>query len=57
VVATLSNGTTERITPVTVGGRGYLALALPSGTTLTRLALRDRSGHAFATVTSIPPAG
>ena len=55
--ATLSNGTTERITPVTVGGRGYVALALPAGTTLTRLTLEDRSGHAFATVTSIPPAG
>ena len=57
VAATLSNGTTERITPVTVGGRGYVALALPPGTTLTRLTLADRSGHVFATVTSIPPAG
>ena len=57
VAATLSNGTTERITPVTVGGRGYVALALPPGTALTRLTLEDRSGHVFATVTSIPPAG
>lgn len=57
VTATLSSGTTERITPVTVGGRRYLALAMPSGTTLTRLTLDDTSGHAFATVTSIPPAG
>ena len=57
VAATLSNGTTERITPVTVGGRGYVALALPSATTLTRLTLEDRSGHVFATVTSSPPAG
>jgi hypothetical protein len=57
VTATLSTGRTERITPVTVGGRRYLALALPSGTTLTRLTLDDASGHAFATVTSIPPAG
>jgi hypothetical protein len=57
VTATLSGGTTERITPVTVGGRRYLALALPSGTTLTRLTLDDASGHAFATVTSIPPSG
>jgi hypothetical protein len=57
VTAALSNGTADRITPVTVGGRSYLALALPSGTTLTRLTLLDRSGHAFATVTSIPPAG
>jgi hypothetical protein len=40
-----------------VGGRSYLALALPSGTTLTRLTLLDRSGHAFATVTSIPSVG
>jgi hypothetical protein len=55
--ATLSGGTTGRITPVTVGGCRYLALALPSGTTLTRLTLDDTSGHAFATVTSIPPAG
>jgi hypothetical protein len=57
VLATLSSGRTERITPVTVGGRSYLALAVPSGTTLTRLTLDDRSGRAFATVTSIPPAG
>jgi hypothetical protein len=57
VTATLSSGRTERITPVTVGGRRYLALALRSGTTLTRLTLDDASGHAFATVTSIPPAG
>ncbi len=56
VAATLSNGTAERITPVTVGGRRYAALALPPGTSLTRLTLEDRSGHAFATVTSIPPA-
>jgi hypothetical protein len=57
VTATLSDGTAEHITPVTVGGRGYVALALPAGTTLTRLTLGDRSGHTFATVTSIPPAG
>jgi hypothetical protein len=57
VTATLSSGTTERITPVTVGGRRYLALALPSGTTLSRLTLDDASGHAFATVTSIPLSG
>ena len=57
VTAALSNGTTERIAPVTVGGRNYLALALAPGTTLTRLVLLDRSGHAFATVTSIPPGG
>ncbi len=56
MTATLSSGTSARITPVTVGGRSYIALALPAGSTLARLSLRDRSGHAFATVTSIPPA-
>ena len=38
-------------------GRRYLALAVPAGVTLTRVTLRDGSGHAFATVTAIPPAG
>lgn len=56
MTATLSSGTSARITPVTVGGRSYIALALQAGSTLARLSLRDRSGHAFATVTSIPPA-
>ena len=34
----------------------YLALAVPAGATLTRVTLRDASGHVFATVTAIPPA-
>jgi hypothetical protein len=29
---------------------------VPAGATLTRVTLRDGSGHAFATVTPIPPA-
>jgi hypothetical protein len=56
-VATLSDGTSQRIRPVSVAGRRYLALAVPAGATLTRVTLRDRSGHAFATVTAIPPGG
>ena len=55
-VATRSDGTTQRITPVTIAGRRYLALTVPAGTTLTRVALRNASGHAFAIVTAIPPA-
>ena len=55
-VATLSDGTTQRIRPAIVAGRRYLALAVPAGATLTRVTLRDGSGHAFATVTAIPPA-
>ena len=57
VVATLSDGTSRRIRPVTIAGRRYLALAVPAGATLTRVTLRDAAGHAFATVTVIPPAG
>ena len=53
-VASLSDGTSQRIHPVTIAGRRYLALALPAGSTLTRVTLRDASGHAFATVTAIP---
>jgi hypothetical protein len=56
-VATLSDGTSQRIRLVIVAGRRYLALAVPAGVTLTRVTLRDGSGHAFATVTAIPPAG
>jgi hypothetical protein len=55
-VATLSGGTTQRIRPVTIAGRRYLALAVPAGATLTRVTLRDASGHVLATVTAIPPA-
>ena len=55
-VATLSDGTSQRIRPATVAGRRYLALAVPAGATLARVTLRDGSGHAFATVTAIPPA-
>jgi hypothetical protein len=53
-VATLSDGTSRRIRPVSVAGRRYLALAVPAGVTLTRVTLRDGSGRALATVTAIP---
>jgi hypothetical protein len=56
-VATLSDGTSERIRPAIIAGRRYLALAVPAGSTLTRVTLRDASGHAFASVTAIPPGG
>jgi hypothetical protein len=53
----VQQGPTGRISPVTAGGRSYVARALPSGTMLTRLALAGTSGHTFATGTSIPPVG
>jgi hypothetical protein len=56
-VATLPDGTTQRIRPAVVAGRRYLALAVPAGVTLTRVSLADGSGHVFAAVTAIPPAG
>jgi hypothetical protein len=56
-VATLSDGTSRRIRPVSVAGRRYLALAVPAGVTLTRVTLRDGSGRALATVTAIPLTG
>lgn len=53
-VATLSGGSTRRLTPDTWNGRKYLALAFPDRLRLTELYLFDRKGNCFATVTSIP---
>jgi hypothetical protein len=46
--ATLSDGTTSRVDPVTVTGRSYLGLAVARPARLLRLALYDASGTPFA---------
>ena len=50
VYATVSNGTTQRVVPVRVGGRAYIALVAPPGCQLSSLSLFDARGHAFASV-------
>src|SRR5262249_11105734 len=50
VYATVSNGTTQRVVPVRVAGRAYIAIVAPAGCQLTWLSLFDASGHLFANV-------
>jgi hypothetical protein len=45
--ASLSNGTTQRVVPVRVTGRAYVAIVVPAGCSLTWVSLFDASGHLF----------
>jgi hypothetical protein len=56
LMASLSNGTTRRLTPIDLAGRKYTGFAIGHGSRLVRLTLYDTAGHAFATTTSIPAA-
>jgi hypothetical protein len=55
-VATLSDGSTRQLAPVSSGGRDYLAVAVPARLRVVRVSLFDRAGHRFATTTSLPAA-
>lgn len=57
LVATLSDGPAERVTPVVVKGRRYAAFLVPSGCTLTQLTWLDRAGRVIGTATSLPSSG
>ena len=48
--ASIDNGTTQRVVPVRVAGRAYIALVAPAGCQLTSLSLFDANGHLFAHV-------
>ena len=48
LVARLSDGRPLRIRPAQVGGRQYLAVALPAGLTLTEVTGYDRAGRPIA---------
>jgi hypothetical protein len=45
--ASVSNGTTQRVVPVRVAGRAYVAIVAPPGCSLTWVSLFDASGHLF----------
>jgi hypothetical protein len=47
-VARLSDGRPLRIRPAQVGGRQYVAVALPAGLTLTEVSGYDRAGRPIA---------
>ena len=48
--ARLSDGGSVRVRPVQVGGRQYVALAVPADRTVTRVTVYDRAGVAFGIV-------
>jgi hypothetical protein len=48
LMARLSDGRSLRVRPVGVGGRQYLALALPAGLTVTEVTGYDRAGQPIA---------
>jgi hypothetical protein len=46
--ASIDNGTMQRVVPIRVAGRAYIAVVAPLGCQLTSLSLFDASGHMFA---------
>ncbi len=59
MIVSFADGTTRRLTPALLSGRGYIALAVlavPHGARLVRLISYDAAGHPFASTTSLPPA-
>jgi hypothetical protein len=51
LVARLSDGRTQRLMPVDIGGREYFGLALGNAVTVAGLTVYDARGHAFGTAT------
>ncbi len=55
--ATLSDGSTQVVTPRVVDGRKYAGFSVGASVRLKRLAWLDASGHAFASTTALPRFG
>jgi hypothetical protein len=55
--ATLSDGSTQLVTPRVVDGRRYAAFAVGSALRLKRLTWLDTAGQAFASTTALPRYG
>lgn len=55
--ATLSDGSTQLVTPHVVGGRKYAAFAVATSLRLVRLTWLDSAGKAFGSTTALPRAG
>jgi hypothetical protein len=55
--ATISDGSTQLVTPRVVGGRKYAAFAVATSLRLVRLTWLDSTGKAFASTTALPRAG
>jgi hypothetical protein len=55
--ATLSDGSTQLVTPRIVGGRKYAAFSVGTSLRLKRLTWLDATGKAFASTTALPRSG
>jgi hypothetical protein len=55
--ATLSDGSTQLVTPRVVGGRRYMAFTVGTSLRLARLTWLDAAGQAFASTTALPRSG
>jgi hypothetical protein len=55
--ATLSDGSTQLVTPHVVGGRRYAAFSVGTSLRLERLTWLDAAGKAFASTTALPRSG
>jgi len=54
LMAALSDGSSLRVRPAEVGGRRYIALALPPGRAVTQVTVYGRSGRPLGTVSPVP---
>ena len=56
VIVNIDNGTTQRIGPVNVAGRSYVAFVVPPGCHVERVSLAHANGMIYATTSTVPPA-
>ncbi len=56
VTVTIDNGTTQRVRPVSVAGRSYVAFVAPPGCQVSQVSLAQANGAIYATTTTLPPA-
>jgi hypothetical protein len=56
VIVSIDNGTTQRVRPVNVAGRSYVAFVVPPGCRVERVSLARANGMIYATTSTVPPA-
>ena len=57
VIVAIDNGTTQRIRPVNVAGRLYVAFVVPPGCQVEQVGLAQANGVIYATTSTVAPAG
>jgi hypothetical protein len=57
VIVSIDNGTIQRIRPVNVAGRSYVAFVVPPGCQVEQVGLARANGIIYAATSTVPPAG